>query len=145
MAITDHIFRGVLKTHQALYERTDGRIGENLFGTKALLLRTKGRKSGQVRTAALTFAKDGDRYLIVASKGGAPEPPAWFLNLRADPHPEIQVGRERSAATATIIESGDPDYERVWKLVNDGNSQRYEAYQRKTSRPIPVVALTRSD
>jgi deazaflavin-dependent oxidoreductase (nitroreductase family) len=144
MAITEQFFRGMLKTHQALYERTDGRIGENLFGTKALLLRTKGRKSGQVRTAALTFAKDGERYLIVASKGGAPEPPAWFLNLREDPHPEIQVGRERSPATATIIESGDPDYERVWKIVNDANSQRYDAYQRKTSRPIPVVALTRT-
>jgi deazaflavin-dependent oxidoreductase (nitroreductase family) len=143
MAITEQLFRGVLKTHQALYERTNGRIGENLFGTKALLLRTKGRKSGQVRTAALTFSGDGERYLIVASKGGAPEPPAWFLNLRADPQPEIQVGRERSPATATIIESDDPDYERVWKIVNDGNSHRYEAYQRKTSRPIPVVALTR--
>jgi deazaflavin-dependent oxidoreductase (nitroreductase family) len=145
MSISDSVFRAVLNAHQALYERTDGRIGENLFGTKALLLRTKGRKSGQVRTAALTFSPDGDRYLVVASKGGAPEPPAWLLNLRADPNPEIQVGRKRSGADVTIIESGDPDYARVWKIVNDGNSQRYEAYQRKTERPIPVVALTRAD
>ena len=134
----------VLKIHQALYIRTDGRIGENLFGTKALLLRTKGRKSGQIRTAALTFAPDGDRYLIVASKGGATEPPAWFLNLQADPHPEMQVGRERSPATVTVIDKDDPDYARVWRIVNDANSQRYEAYQAKTSRPIPVVALTRA-
>jgi deazaflavin-dependent oxidoreductase (nitroreductase family) len=144
MGVSESLFGGMLKTHQALYERTDGRIGENLFGTKALLLRTKGRKSGEVRTVALTFSKDGDRYLVVASKGGAPEPPAWLLNLRADPHPELQVGRERSGADVTIIESGDPDYARVWKIVNDGNSQRYEAYQRKCERPIPVVALTRA-
>jgi F420H(2)-dependent quinone reductase len=144
MALTDALFRGILKTHQALYERTDGRIGENLFGTKSLLLRTKGRKSGQVRTAGLTFSKDGDRYLVVASKGGAPEPPAWFLNLKADPSPEIQVGRERSTASVEVIESTDPDYARVWKIVNDGNSNRYDAYQAKTSRPIPVVALTRA-
>lgn len=141
MAISDAVFRTVLNIHQSLYERTDGRIGENLFGTKALLLRTTGRKSGVTRTAALTFAKDGDRYLIVASKGGAPEPPAWLHNLRAQPQAEVQVGRRRMPATATIIESEDPDYARVWKIVNDANSNRYDAYQEKTERPIPVVAL----
>jgi deazaflavin-dependent oxidoreductase (nitroreductase family) len=141
MAITDHIFRGVLKTHQALYERTDGRIGENLFGTKALLLRTKGRKSGQVRTAALTFATDGDRYLIVASKGGAPTPPTWLANLRASPECEIQIGRHRHRVTARPTLPDDPDYARRWTIVNAVNKDRYTQYQKKTERPIAIVEL----
>ena len=108
------------------------------------MLRTTGRKTGQTRINSLVYARDGDRYLVVASKGGDPKAPAWLLNLRAKPEVEVQVGRRRFPATATEIGSGDPDYARLWKLVNDNNASRYDAYQRNTTRPIPVVALTRA-
>jgi deazaflavin-dependent oxidoreductase (nitroreductase family) len=132
----------VLKAHDALYKRTDGRIGHRLLGVPSLMLHTTGRRSGQTRTTTLSYAKDGDRYLVVASKGGADEPPAWLHNLRATPQVEVQIGRTRLPATATVIEQGDPDYDRVWQAVNENNAGRYDGYQSKTSRPIPVVALT---
>jgi deazaflavin-dependent oxidoreductase (nitroreductase family) len=108
------------------------------------MLSTTGRKTGQTRTNSLVYATDGDRYLVVASKGGAPNPPAWLLNLRAKPEVEVQIGRTRFPATGTEIGPEDPDYARLWKIVNDNNSDRYEAYQKKTTRPIPVVALRRT-
>jgi deazaflavin-dependent oxidoreductase (nitroreductase family) len=70
--------------------------------------------------------------------------PAWLLNLRAKPEVEVQIGRTRFLATATEIGLGDPDYAHLWKLVNDNNGDRYDAYQKKTTRPIPLVALTRA-
>ena len=106
------------------------------------MLTTTGRRSGQPRTNSLVYARDGDDYLVVASKGGSDSPPAWLLNLMADPQVAIQVGRERLDGVARVIEPSDPDYERVWKLANDNNKDRYTAYQQHTSRPIPVVAIT---
>jgi deazaflavin-dependent oxidoreductase (nitroreductase family) len=141
MSIAESAFHTTLRVHAFIYEHTDGLIGHRLLGVPTLMLRTTGRKSGQTRTNSLVYAKDGDRYLVVASKGGAPKAPAWLLNLRAKPEAEVQIGRKRSQATATEIGPGDPDYPRVWKLVNDNNSNRYDEYQRKTTRPIPVVAL----
>jgi deazaflavin-dependent oxidoreductase (nitroreductase family) len=108
------------------------------------MLRTTGRKTGQIRTNSLVYAIDGDRYMVVPSKGGDPKAPAWLLNLRAKPEVDVQIGRTRFAATAAEIRPGDPDYARLWKLVNDKNSNRYEGYQKKTTRPIPLVALTRA-
>jgi F420H(2)-dependent quinone reductase len=113
-----------------------------VLGVPTLMLTTTGRRSGQPRVSSLVYAPDGDDYLLVASKGGSDSPPAWLLNLIADPQVEIQVGRERRSGTARVIEASDPDYPRVWKLVNDNNRDRYDAYQRGTSRPIPVVAIT---
>lgn len=132
----------VLRVHEALYKRTDGRIGHRMIGVPTLLLRTTGRRSGATRTNSLVYARDGADYLVVASNGGADRPPAWLHNLRAKPEVEIQIGRERRAATARIVEPSDPDYQRVWKLVNEHNRDRYSAYQAKTTRPIPVVAVT---
>jgi deazaflavin-dependent oxidoreductase (nitroreductase family) len=134
----------VLKLHAELYERTDGRVGHRMVGVPTLLLRSTGRRSGAIRTNALVYAQDGGDYLVVASKGGADAPPAWLHNLRAKPEVEVQIGRARQAAVARIVESTDPDYERMWKLVNDNNKDRFAGYQRNTSRPIPVVALTPS-
>ncbi|HWE32556.1 MAG TPA: nitroreductase family deazaflavin-dependent oxidoreductase [Solirubrobacteraceae bacterium] len=144
MSIYESAFRATLQVHAFLYERTDGLIGHRMLGVPCLMLRTTGRKSGQTRTNSLVYAKDGDRYLVVASKGGDPKPPAWLLNLRAKPEVQVQVGRTRFEAAATEIGPDDPDYARLWKLVNDNNGNRYEAYQTKTTRPIPVVALSRS-
>ena len=86
--------------------------------------------------------RDGDDYLVVASKGGSDQAPAWLYNVQAEPEVEVQVGRERRPGTARVIESSDPDYDRLWKLVNDNNRDRYTAYQTQTSRPIPVIAVT---
>ncbi|MEA2349293.1 MAG: hypothetical protein QOG86_234, partial [Thermoleophilaceae bacterium] len=80
--------------------------------------------------------------LVVASNGGADKPPAWLHNLKADPDVEIQVGRERRKGTARALEPADPDYDRLWKIVNENNKDRYTAYQTQTTRPIPVVVLT---
>lgn len=144
MTLYDTVFRTTLQVHAFIYERTDGLIGHRVLGVPCLMLRTTGRKSGQTRTNSLVYAKDGDRYVVVASKGGDPKAPAWLLNLRATPQVEVQVGRTRFQAAATEIGQGDPDYARLWKLVNDDNGNRYEAYQKKTTRPIPLVALTRA-
>jgi F420H(2)-dependent quinone reductase len=134
----------LLRVHEALYERTDGRLGHHMIGVPTLLLRTTGRRSGATRTNALVYARDGDDYLLVASNGGADRPPAWLHNLRANPSVEVQIGRERRRGTARIVEPSDPDYERLWKLVNENNRDRYTAYQQQTARPIPVVAITPS-
>jgi deazaflavin-dependent oxidoreductase (nitroreductase family) len=132
----------MLRIHQAIYERTDGLIGHRVLGgLPSLLLRTTGRKSGKTRTNALIYANDDGRYLVVASKGGSDQAPGWLFNLEAKPDVEVQIGRKRVPTTATVIGSEDPDYARVWKLVNDNNGDRYDAYQRSTTRPIPVVAL----
>ncbi len=134
----------VLRIHEALYKRTDGLLGHRMIGVPTLLLRTIGRRSGARRTNALVYARDRDDYLVVASNGGADRPPAWLHNLRAQPDVEIQIGRERRRATARVVEPSDPGYERLWKLVNDNNHDRYTAYQKKTTRPIPVIAITPS-
>jgi deazaflavin-dependent oxidoreductase (nitroreductase family) len=132
----------VLRVHNAIYRASNGRIGHRVLGVPTLMLTTIGRRSGEPRTNSLVYSRDGHDYLVVASKGGSDSPPAWLLNLVADPHVGIQAGRERLDAVARVIEPSDPDYERVWKLANDNNKDRYTAYQQQTSRPIPVVAIT---
>jgi F420H(2)-dependent quinone reductase len=132
----------VLKIHEQIYKRTDGRLGHHMIGVPTLLLATTGRRSGARRTNALVYARDGEDYLLVASNGGADIPPAWLHNLRANPDVEIQVARERRTGKARAVEPSDPDYARLWKIVNDNNRDRYTAYQQKTSRPIPVVVVT---
>ncbi len=131
-----------LKVHQLVYERSGGRIGHRLGPTRALLLRTVGAKTGQPRTNALTYARDGDSYVIVASMGGAPRSPGWYHNLRARPDVEIQIGTKRMPATARIVLPGEPDRDRLWKLADNNNGGRYTQYQTHTTRPIPVVVLT---
>jgi deazaflavin-dependent oxidoreductase (nitroreductase family) len=132
----------VLRVHEQIYKRTDGRIGHRMIGVPTLLLRTTGRRSGATRTNGLVYARDGDDYLVVASNGGADKAPAWLHNLRANPEVEIQVGRERQTGTARAVEPGEPDYERLWTIVNENNRDRYRAYEKLTDRPIPVVVVT---
>ncbi len=133
-----------LRVHEEIYRRSDGRIGHRMIGVPTLLLRTTGRRSGALRTNALVYARDGNDCLLVASNGGADRPPAWLLNLQANPRVEFQIGREHKPGTAQVIEPGDPRYERLWRVVNAHNHDRYAGYQRKTTRPIPVVAVTPS-
>jgi deazaflavin-dependent oxidoreductase (nitroreductase family) len=132
----------MLKLHERLYVATDGRIGHKMIGVPTLLLRTTGRRSGQTRTNGLVYAQDGDDYLVVPSNGGADKPPAWLHNLKADASAEIQIGRVRRRGTARVVEPSDTAYDRLWKIVNENNRDRYYAYQKQTERPIPVVAVT---
>jgi deazaflavin-dependent oxidoreductase (nitroreductase family) len=131
-----------LELHERLYKLSDGRVGHRMIGVPTLLLRSVGRRSGATRTTSLVYARDGDDYLMVASNGGADRPPAWLHNVRANPDVEIQIARERRQGTARIVEPSDPDYSRLWTIVNDGNHDRYVAYQKQTTRPIPVVVVT---
>src|SRR5438067_1853483 len=89
----------VLRLHEALYKRTDGRVGHRMIGVPTLLLRTTGRRSGATRTNGLVYARDGDDYLVVASNGGADRAPAWLHNLRANPH----VERERPVGVLVVV------------------------------------------
>jgi deazaflavin-dependent oxidoreductase (nitroreductase family) len=132
----------VLRVHEKLYVASGGRVGHKMLGVPTLLLHTTGRRSGATRTNGLVYARDAEDYLVVASNGGADRAPAWLHNLKADPAVEIQIGRERRPATARVVDTTDPDYPRLWQIVNKNNRDRYSAYQEQTARPIPVIALT---
>lgn len=142
MSLYDTAFRTALRVHQFVYERTDGLIGHQILGVATLLLRTTGRRTGQTRTNALNYVDDGGRYIVVASRGGSPTPPAWLLNLQANPEVEVQIARRRIPCRASVLTRDDPEFDRLWRLVNDRNAGRYDAYQAKTDRQIPLVALT---
>ncbi|HWJ80899.1 MAG TPA: nitroreductase family deazaflavin-dependent oxidoreductase [Nocardioides sp.] len=135
------LYLRMIRWHAAIYERTNGWLGHRLFGVPAILLRTKGRKSGIERTCALVYARDGDDLLVVASNHGGERPPAWLLNLEADPEVSVQLGRRRIAAKARPVYPDDAGYERLMKICNDNNKDRYTAYRTRTDRPIPVVVL----
>ncbi|GLE52854.1 nitroreductase family deazaflavin-dependent oxidoreductase [Mycobacterium montefiorense] len=133
----------LLRVHDTLYRKTDGRIGHHVPGMpNSLLLHTIGAKTGQPRSSTLTYAKDGDSYLVVASYGGSDAAPGWYHNLRKRPECEINLGSKRFPVTARPITAEDADYARLWQLVNKNNANRYDGYQTRTSRPIPIVALT---
>ena len=134
-----------LRAHNAIYQGTNGWIGHRVPGAPdALLLHTVGAKTGKARTTSPSYARDGDDYLVVASKAGDPKAPGWYHNLKANPNVEINVGPKRFAVTAQPVVPGDPDYPRLWEVVNNmkNNKNRYIGYQKMTSRPIPVVRLT---
>lgn len=130
----------VLGTHQFLYERTGGRVGSSLAGRPMLLLRTVGAKTGQPRTAALLYVRDGDDYAVIASKGGDVRNPGWYHNLLAQPDVELQVGTRTIAARASVAEGEQRD--RLWAAADEVNKGQYTAYQSRTDRQIPVVVLT---
>ena len=142
MSVADTIQGHILRLHQKLYERSDGMVGHSILGVPALLLRTTGRHSGAQRCSALMYAADGPNYVVVASNGGSDSPPGWLHNVRAKPEVEIQIGRTKKPANARVVESGDAEYARLWKLVNDNNRGRYDAYQQHTARPIPLVVVS---
>lgn len=131
----------MVRFHRWVYQRSDGRIGPGMIGAWSLLLHTVGCRTGQRRTAALIFARDGSNIILAASNNGKNEQPAWFLNLSSNPRVEVQIGREHLLGTATIIESSDPEYSRLWEVMNGTNHRRYDHFQSKTLRSIPLVAI----
>lgn len=142
MTVLSSAQSGFLRLHSALYRRTDGAVGHRLIGVPSLLLRTTGRRSGRQRTSVLTYARDGNDFVVVPSNDGQDVPPAWFLNLEADPSVEVQVARRRFPARGRVVAHDDPDFGRLWALVNRNNHGRYDGYQKRTSRPIPVVVIS---
>ena len=126
--------------HVKAYEATGGERGYNWRGTEILLLTTVGRKSGEPRTTPLIHRTDGDRYVIIASNGGATDDPAWFKNFSANPQVEIQVKAEKFPVSVSIAEG--EDRERLWKLMTEVWPD-YDSYQENTDRQIPVVVLER--
>ena len=124
--------------HVRQYEATGGKVGHDWNGTSCLVLHTRGRKSGETRKLPLIYGRDGADYVIVASKGGAPEHPGWYQNLLAHPDVEIQVWGDVIPVTARTGTAADKA--RVWPsmvAVWPG----YAEYQAGTQRDIPVVLL----
>ena len=113
-----------------------------MIGVPTLLLRSTGRRSGERRCNALVYAMDGADYVLVASNGGADRSPGWLFNVRDQPEVEVQVARNVFAGTARVLEAGDEDYNRLWRLVNEKNHGRYDAYQAGTERAIPLVLVS---
>jgi F420H(2)-dependent quinone reductase len=135
----------LLAVHDTVYRKTNGAVGHRipLPGVPpSLLLHTVGAKTGQQRTTTLSYFPDGGDYLVVASKGGEPKAPGWYHNLRKNPEIEINLGTRRFPVTATPVLPDDPDYARMWDSVNARNANRYNGYQKRTTRPIPIVRLS---
>jgi deazaflavin-dependent oxidoreductase (nitroreductase family) len=129
---------GWVNQHIRGYVESDGEKGHHWRGVNTLLLTTRGRKTGKLRRTALIYGSDGDRYIVVASKGGAKEHPEWYLNLRENPEVEVQVGAEKLKARAR---PATPDEKpKLWQLMTSIWPD-YENYQARTQREIPVVVL----
>jgi deazaflavin-dependent oxidoreductase (nitroreductase family) len=125
--------------HVRQYEETGGKVGHDWNDTKILILHTKGRKSGATRKNPLIYGRDGDNYMVVASKGGAPDHPDWYKNLMAHPDTTIQVWGEKipvKAHTASAAEKA-----RLWSTMTK-EWPDYDKYQEKTEREIPLVILS---
>ncbi len=132
---------GWVKRHVRRYVETDGEEGHEWRGAPTLLLTTRGRRSGTLRRTALIYGEDGEgRYVLVASKGGAPEHPSWYLNLVEHPEVWLQVGAERFAARARAATAEERP--RLWRLMAS-IWPPYDDYRRKTEREIPVVIAER--
>ena len=129
------------QVHVRVYRQTDGERGYHWRGATVLLLSTKGRVSGQERTTPLIFRSDGERWVIIASQGGAPDHPHWYKNLVRDPQATIQVKDERIPVRAHDAEGEERS--RLWSLMTE-NWPAYDSYQRRTARQIPVVVLERA-
>ena len=123
----------------ALYESSGGTEGTELQGAPCVILWTKGRNSGTVRKSPLMRVTDDDgRYAVVASMGGAPQHPVWYLNMVADPNVSLQDGPDLHDYTARVVE-GDEKAE-WWKRATDVWPS-YDEYQTKTDRAIPLIVL----
>ena len=125
--------------HIAAYRESNGEVGYLWNGVPTLLLTTTGRRSGEQRTSALIFGTDGDDFLVVASMGGAPSHPQWYLNLQANPQAEIQVKADVIAVVARTASASEKP--RLWDIVR-GVWPNYDVYQSRTDRDIPVVVLS---
>lgn len=121
------------------FRANEGRVGGMFANTPLLLLHTTGAKSGRARINPLAYLKDGERYVIIASKGGAPTNPDWYYNVVAQPEVQIEVGTQQMAARATVAE--EPERSALYEKMVAKNPG-FDEYRRKTTRTIPVIVLT---
>jgi F420H(2)-dependent quinone reductase len=124
--------------HRILLQSPLGRVASALPGPQFLLLHTTGRNSGRRRHTPLSFTKDGDAFVVIASNGGAPRHPDWYLNLQAIPQAEVELGGARTAVRADTV-TGD-DRRRLWRAAVQSYGG-YARYQMRATREIPVVRL----
>ena len=124
--------------HRLLYRASGGRIGGRLWGLRVVLLTTTGRQTGKKRTVPLCSLGDGDHTVVIASYGGLDRPPAWWLNLEANPRAELQKGRTRRSVTARTADV--EERARLWAEIT-ARAPGYLEYERRTAREIPVVIL----
>lgn len=124
--------------HVRVYRETNGEVGYIWNGSPILLLTSKGRKSGEDRTIPIIYTDWKDGWAIIASKGGSPTHPKWYLNVEADPHVQVQVKGDIYEAVARTAES--PEREQIWAEAIK-HWPNYDVYQSRTDRKIPVVVL----
>ncbi len=122
------------------FRANGGKVGGQFAGAPMVLLTTKGAKSGKPYVHPLVYTKDGDRYVLIASFAGAPKHPSWYHNIVADPTVTLEIGNEKFQAKAKIT-SGD-ERERLYN-AQAALMPFFDDYRKKTSRQIPVIALTR--
>jgi deazaflavin-dependent oxidoreductase (nitroreductase family) len=133
------LLRRVMGAHAAVYRASHGLIGHRFPGAPPMLLLDHvGAKSGTRRTSPLVYGRDGEKLVLVASKGGYPKHPAWFHNLRANPDTTVQVGSRSLSLHARVAEGEERT--RLWSLMV-GVYPGYEGYRRRTEREIPIVVL----
>jgi len=124
--------------HRVLYRASGGRIGGRVWGLQVVLLTTTGRRSGKRRTVPLCSIRDGENVAVIGSFGGLDRPPAWSLNLQAEPHAQLEVGRGRRDVVARI--AAPEERARLWADVT-AKAPGYLEYERRTDREIPIVLL----
>ena len=124
--------------HRVLYSASGGRIVSRIWGLEIVLLTTTGRRSGRARTVPLCSFRDGEAFVVIASYGGLDHSPAWRLNLQREPRATVRLGRITYDVVAR--EATPPERERLWTQVT-ARAPGYLDYQRRTSRPIPIVLL----
>jgi deazaflavin-dependent oxidoreductase (nitroreductase family) len=133
------LIRGMSRAHGGIYRTGGGRVLGRVAGMPVLLLTTTGWRSGKLRTATLTYFRDGGDILVIGSFGGSDLPPAWWLNLQRDPRATVLIRGTTSKVTARTATAEEHD--RLWPLVTETNPG-YARYQKRTRRPIPIVLLT---
>ena len=124
----------------AEFRANGGKVGGQFEGAPMILVHHVGAKSGTERVSPMVYFPDGDRYLIVASKAGAPTNPDWYHNLKANPHVDVEIGTE--TFPVTVEELSGTEREEKWARITAA-MPGFAEYQQKTSRVIPVLALTR--
>jgi deazaflavin-dependent oxidoreductase (nitroreductase family) len=124
--------------HAGVYRATGSKLFGRIGKSPILLLNTVGRKTGKKRTSPLLYVMDGEDFIVIASKGGAPRHPAWYLNLRANPEATVEIGDREVHVEAEVA---DPkEKARLWQKMVE-MYPTYDAYQRKTEREIPLLKL----
>jgi F420H(2)-dependent quinone reductase len=132
------LLNAIVGLHIRLFRWTNGRVGSAMSGQPMVLLTTTGNKSGKARTVPVMCLEDGGERYVIASFGGSPKHPAWFVNLKAKPEVTVEVRGRRFDARAEIVEG--PERARLWSVLV-AKMPQFAKYQTKTTREIPVVRL----